>query len=170
MPTDKSPDPQDRTPLTRMIEGGLHGLVGYQLAQATIVTTLAFNAAISGVGALRPVEYTVLALVDGNPDVTARQLARGLALSPPNITVWLDRLESRGLVVRSRSAADARMQHIRTTAAGAKLVAQATARLLESERQALAALSLAERAMLVELLHKLAMTRKRAAPTPARGP
>jgi DNA-binding MarR family transcriptional regulator len=135
--------------------------MGYQLAQASIVTTQVFNGAVGTVCALRPVEYTVLALVHANPNVTARQLARGLAVTPPNIAVWLDRLESRGLVQRSRSETDARMQHIRATDAGAALASQSTLRLLKGEEAALATLSVAERAMLVELLHKVAMARKR---------
>lgn len=154
--------PQDRTPLTRLAEGDLHGLVGYQLAQAAIVTSQVFDDEVGRVSKLRKVEYTMLALVQANPDVTARQLARALAVTPPNIAVWLDRLESRGLVQRSRSEADARMQHIRATAAGAALARRCTRRLLEHERAALDALSAAEQAMLVELLHKAAMTRRRA--------
>ncbi len=144
-----------------MAEGDLHGLVGYQLAQAAIVTTQVFEAEVGRVSKLRKVEYTMLALVQANPDVTARQLARALGVTPPNIAVWLDRLESRGLVQRSRSEADARMQHIRATAAGAALARRCTQRLLERERAALDALSAAEQAMLVELLHKAALTRKR---------
>jgi DNA-binding MarR family transcriptional regulator len=145
-----------------MAEGGLHGLVGYQLAQAAILTTQVFEAEVGQVSKLRKVEYTLLALVHANPDVTARQLARALAVTPPNIAVWLDRLESRGLVQRSRSETDTRMQHIRATAAGAALARRCTQRLLDRERDALVALSAAEQAMLVELLHKVAMTRKRA--------
>lgn len=159
-----TPPASDRTPLAGLTESGLHGVVGYQLAQASIVTTQVFSAVVGDACELRPVEYTVLALVHANPDVTARQLARGLAVSPPNITVWLDRLESRALVARSRSDADARMQHVRATGAGAALARRATQRLLDGENEALAVLSAAERAMLIELLHKLAMARKRSAP------
>jgi DNA-binding MarR family transcriptional regulator len=154
-------DAEDTTPMARLAEGELHGIAGYQLAQAAIVTTQVFEAEVGTVSGLRPVEYTVLALVHANPDVTARQLARGLAMTPPNIAVWLDRLESRGLVTRSRSEIDARMQHIRVTPAGADRATQATHRLLDGERAALDTLSPAERAMLIELLHKLAMARKR---------
>ena len=164
MPRTSITPPQDRTPLTRLAEGDLHGLVGYQLAQAAIVTSQVFDDEVGRVSKLRKVEYTMLALVQANPDVTARQLARALAVTPPNIAVWLDRLESRGLVQRSRSEADARMQHIRATTAGTALVRRCTQRLLEHERAALDALSAAEQAMLVELLHKAAMTRKRAGP------
>ena len=154
----------DRTPQARLTEGGLHGVIGYQLAQASIVTTQVFNGAVGTKSRLRPVEYTMLALIHANPDVTARQLARGLAVTPPNIAVWIERLQSRGLVLRSRSETDARLQHIRVSAAGAKLAREATKRLQEGEAAALASLSAAERAMLVELLHKLALARKRVAP------
>lgn len=160
MPHSK-PDLPDRTPLARIAESDLHGVLGYQLAQASIVTTQVFDAEVGASVELRPVEYTVLALVHANPAVTARQLARGLAVSPPNIAVWLDRLQARGLIDRSRSSTDARVQHLHATAAGAALARQATKRLIDGETAALAVLSPAERAMLVELLHKVALARRR---------
>ncbi len=151
----------DRTPLAMLAEAGVHAIVGYQLAQAAIVTDQVFDERVGRHGGLRKVEFTILALVQGNPDVTARQLARALAVTPPNIAIWLDKLESRGLVARTRSESDARMQHIRITRAGATLVDRSVQLLLEGEQSALATLSAAERAMLIELLHKIAMSRKR---------
>lgn len=156
MPTSPAPKPP-----AQLTENDLHGVVGYRLAQAAVVTTRVFAAVVGSVSELRPVEFTMLALVQANPNVTARQLARELAVTPPNITVWLDRLEARGLVTRSRGEADARLQHIHATPAGAALARQATRRLLDGERDALTALSTAERAMLVELLDKVALARKR---------
>ena len=47
--------------------------------------------------------------------MTARQLARALAVKPPQIATWPDRLEQRVLVSRTRSERDARMQHVRLT-------------------------------------------------------
>lgn len=151
----------DRTPLAMLAEAGVHAIVGYQLAQAAIVTDQVFDERVGRQGGLRKVEFTILALVQGNPDVTARQLARALAVTPPNIAIWLDKLESRGLVARTRSESDARMQHIRITRAGATLVDRSVQLLREGEQSALATLSAAERAMLIELLHKIAMSRKR---------
>jgi DNA-binding MarR family transcriptional regulator len=109
---------------------------------------------------LRPVEFTILALVQANGGVAARQLARALAVTPPNIAIWLDRLESRGLIERERSAADGRLQHIRITADAGALVSRAALALLEAEQRVLAGLSTAEHAMLVELLHKAAQARQ----------
>ena len=159
--TARSVSPSDRTPLARLAEGGVHAIVGYQLAQASIVTDQVFDEQVGRNGELRRGEYTVLALVQGNPDVTARQLARALAVKPPQIATWLDRLEQRGLVSRTRSERDARMQHVRLTRSGSTLVQAATRRLIEAEQAALDTLSAAERAMLVELLHKVAQARRR---------
>ena len=162
MSTRKTPPPQDRTPQAALSEAGAHDLIGYQLAQATIVTDQVFEAVVGE--RLRPVEFTVLALVQGNPGVTARQLARALAVTPPNITVCIDRLAARDLVTRERGKQDARVQHLRLTAAGEALVTQASRELHEREREAIGTLSAAERAMLVELLHKVALARRREGP------
>ena len=162
MPRKTAPATVDHTPLTRLREGDVHALVGYQIAQAAIVTNQVFDAQVGHQrGGLRRVEFTILALVQVNRDVTARQLARALAVTPPNIAIWLDKLESRGLIVRERSAHDARMQHVRLTARGTAVVERAVQVLLQGERVALDALSAAERAMLVELLHKVALSRRR---------
>jgi DNA-binding MarR family transcriptional regulator len=158
----KPPVPKaDRTPLAQLSEGAMHAIVGYQIAQAAIVTDQVFDERVGHPGGLRRVELTILALVQGNPDVTARQIARALAVTPPNIAIWIDRLQTRGLVERTRSDRDARVQHIRITRVGTALVSQAAQSLREGEDAALAALSGAERAMLVELLHKVALSRRR---------
>ena len=156
------PAAEDRTPLTRLREGDVHAIVGYQLAQAAIVTNQVFDERVGHArSGLRRVEFTILALVQVNRDVTARQLARALAVTPPNIAIWLDKLESRGLVARERSVSDARMQHVRLTPRGTALVERSVQALLEGERVALDGLSAAERAMLVELLHKVALSRRK---------
>jgi DNA-binding MarR family transcriptional regulator len=162
MPRKSAPATEDHTPLTRLREGDVHALVGYQLAQAAIVTNQVFDEQVGHQrGGLRRVEFTILALVQVNRDVTARQLARALAVTPPNIAIWLDKLESRGLVARERSVHDARMQHVRLSARGTAVVERAVQVLLEGERVALDTLSAAERAMLVELLHKVALARRK---------
>jgi DNA-binding MarR family transcriptional regulator len=152
--------PRDRTPMAALSEARIHGLVGYQLAQSSIVTDQVFDERVRQPSDLRPVEFTILALVQDNPGVTARQLARALAVTPPNIAICIDKLQTRGLIERTRGVSDARMQHIRLTARGTALVDRSVGRLLEGEAAALASLSAAERAMLVELLHKVALSRR----------
>lgn len=166
MPKKTAPS-ANTTPDGRLAEDGLHQVLGYQLAQASIATTRVFNEAVGGPFDLRPVEYTVLALIERNPGGSATQLAKALAVTAPNITMWIDRLEARQLVQRLPSETDKRAQRLQLTPKAAKLTAQATARLLEGERSALDALSAAERAILLELLHKVACCRGPAAPATA---
>jgi len=75
--------------------------------------------------------------------------------------MWIDRLEGRTLVTRQRSPTDGRAQHLRAASAGSALARKAVQRLLDGERQAMAALSPGERAILVELLNKAALVARR---------
>ena len=152
----KSRIPRDETPSGHMAEAGLRHLIGYQLAQATVSTTAVFNAEVGSPHELRPVEYTMLQLIAENPGSSPVKLAKALAVTKPNITMWVDRLVLRGLVERTPSATDKRAQELRTTQQGATLASRATTLLLAGERKALALLSEAERALLAELLHKVA--------------
>lgn len=159
----KKPSSADAmTPAARLAEVQLKSIVGYQLAQAAIVTMQVFVSRVGSRFALRPVEYTILALVTDNDGISPRQLAQALAVTPPNITAWLDRLEARGLLRRQRNTTDARSHHLHATPEGAELAQRASAALIEGERETLTTLSAAEHAMLLELLHKAARSRRRA--------
>jgi DNA-binding MarR family transcriptional regulator len=80
-------------------------------------------------------------------------------VSAPNITMWLDKLARRGLVERHASKTDRRTQHLHVTEKGCQVADAATQQLLEAERQAFSHLTVGERTILVELLHKLALKR-----------
>ena len=140
---------------------GLKDVLGYQLAQAAVTTSRLFQCEVGLPHLLRPVEYTVLQLIAENPGTSPVTLAKALAVTKPNITMWVDRLVGRGLVRRSPSSSDKRAQELRTTAAGTALAKQAAARLHDAERAALAGLSAGERAILAELLHKVASVSQR---------
>ncbi|NUZ04816.1 MarR family winged helix-turn-helix transcriptional regulator [Piscinibacter koreensis] len=152
-------EPRDATPAGGLGEARLQHLIGYQVAQAAIVTFGVFERLVGGPMELRPVEYTILTLIDENPGGSPAQLSKALAVTPPNITSWVDKLERRGLVARERNLRDRRGRHLRTTEAGAALVREATARLLEGERETLSTLTPGERLILGELLHKVARLR-----------
>ena len=169
-PTPATPAPPRQpaaaTPAGGLAENPLQRLLGYQMAQATIVTQAVFERGVGGPLGLRPVEYTVLVLVTENPGVSPAQLSRALVVTRPNMTLWIDKLEARGLVKREKNAVDRRGQHLHATRQGAALAVKATQTLLDAERSACAALSDGERLMLAELLHKLACARG-APPAPA---
>jgi len=134
----------------------LRHLAGYQAAQADIALKRAFHARIGEPFGLRPVEFTILALVAHNPGVTGKQLAQALAVTAPNITLLLDRMSERGLVERVRSETDRRAQNIHLTRAGAALAQRTLAVSRTMEREVLGHLSEGERVMLLELLRKVA--------------
>lgn len=137
-------------------EGGLAALLGWRIAQARLVPARAFQALIGEPLGLRPVEYSMLALAAANPGVGPAQLARALAISRPQATQCLDRLEARDLLRREPSASDGRSLAVRASVAGQRLLRDSLPRLKAAEQSTLTALTAAERAMLMELLGKLA--------------
>ena len=147
------------TPAGRLVEAGLHQVIGYQLAQASITADRLFTTQVGKPMGLRRVEYTILKLIGENPACSSAKLARALDVTPPNITMWVDRLVERGWVQREQSETDRRSQHLRLSAKGEKLASGATQRLLAAEQAALDRLSAGERAILIELLHKVACCR-----------
>jgi DNA-binding MarR family transcriptional regulator len=159
MPHRRSERP-DVTPAGGLDEAKLHQLLGYQLAQAAIATSGVFTRLVGDVHQLRPVEYTILALVKENPDGSSSRLAKALGVTAPNITMWIDRLEKRGLVQRQASTTDRRAQQLRVTAKGAQLADKATRQLLAGEHAEIEGLTAGERAILIELLHKVACNRR----------
>ena len=160
MPSLKRSSP-DETPSGHLTASGLSGVLGYQLAQAAVLTTQVFLRHVGGPHELRPVEYTLLQLIAENPGTSPVRLAKALAVTKPNITMWVDRLVARDLVERSPNARDKRAQELRVTPGGHKLATQATVQLRASEKAALQGLSAGEQAILVELLHKVALSAAR---------
>lgn len=156
------PADDDQTPRGELSEGSIHDLLGYQLAQATIVTTQAFEREVGGPLGLRPVEFTILQLVSENPLASPTQLARALDITLPGIKQWLDRLERRALLSRETRQSDRRSHRLLLTPAGRQLLRQCVDSLLQADLALLQTLSPGERTLLLELLRKVA--RLRAAP------
>ena len=151
----------DETPDGRLQEDELKRLIGYQVAQANVVTLAVFQDVVGKPRGLRTVEYTVLSLIASNGEASPAQLAKALNLSPSYITMALDKLAGKGLVRRETDERDRRAQRLHTTRQGKTQVAQMTQDLLEAERRLFSgALSEVEQLMLKELLHKLARTRR----------
>jgi DNA-binding MarR family transcriptional regulator len=157
--TSKRALPPALTPAGRLEEAQLQMVLGYQLAQAAIVTDAIFRSEVGEPLELRPVEYTVLTLIAENTGGSSARLARALAVTPPHITAIVDRLVQRGFVQRKASAEDRRAQVLTATRSGGELVRKATERIVAAERSALA-LTAGEQAILAELLHKVACARE----------
>ena len=136
--------------------GALSELVGYHIAQAAVTTTAMFKRHIGQPHDLRKVECSVLLLVLANGPLSPKRLARALALSAPQLTLLLDRLQARGLLIRECNLADRRSQNIVLTDAGLRVAKASVAATASMEAELRERLSTAERLMLVELLRKVA--------------
>ncbi len=130
-------------------------LTGYNVARANIRMLRAFQAHL-GVMDLKPAEFSALVLIAANPSINQKRLGDALDISAPNLAVLLDQLSARGLLKRVRSSLDRRLQHPQLTRSGEEYLARAELLATTMEAQILDVLSPGERAILAELLQKLA--------------
>ncbi|MES2716399.1 MAG: MarR family transcriptional regulator [Pseudomonadota bacterium] len=148
--------PADRPASQALSLGVLSDVLGYHVAQAAVTTVDMFDRHIGQPFGLRKVEYSLLLLLLANGPLTPKRLGQALALSGPNLTLLLDRLQDRGLLRRERSATDGRSQNIVLTDAGQQLTQAAGDAAAPMETELDDRLSRAERLMLIELLRKVA--------------
>ena len=90
-------------------QGVLDDVVGYHVARARVTTQAMFLRHVGQPLELRPVDYSLLMLLDANTRLTPKQLAQALALLAPNLTILLDRMQERGLIERIRSESGAQI-------------------------------------------------------------
>jgi DNA-binding MarR family transcriptional regulator len=69
-------------------------------------------------------EYAILSIIETDGPGTQQELARLLNKAPALVVAAIDGLESRGLVVRTRDAADRRRSRVTITEAGSGALAQ----------------------------------------------
>lgn len=105
---------------------------------------------------LRPVEFSIMALLATNQQVTQKRLCVALATPAPNLAVILARLQDRGLTHRVRSEHDRREIYVELTSEGRKLALRSLDISRDMEKNVLAVLSAGEQLLLYELLHKIA--------------
>lgn len=149
----------DEAPPPAVDTSRLTHLVGYAASRASIQLRKPLKKHLGPLH-LTAVEFSILVLVASNPQLNQKQLGAALDLSAPRLAVILDRLAERGLVERVRSTVDRRAQQLQLTPAGRALAERAEAIAATMENEALRVLSPAERALLIELLLKVARGRQ----------
>lgn len=141
-------------------QGAMNNLLGYHLAQASIPTDATFKKFIQAPYQLNKLEFTILMLIQANANLTPKRLCNALNIPASNLTILLDRLENKSLLVRVRSLEDKRVQDVSLSVKGRTL----TKKLLQSielmEENILKHITHAEQQMLFELLRKIAHHRK----------
>lgn len=104
---------------------------------------------------LRMITFSALTVIAENPGLSQAQLAGALSVERPNLVSVTDELAQRELVTRERVPSDRRTYALQLTAAGARLLAQATAAVRAHEEALYANLSAEERKALVASLRKI---------------
>ena len=136
--------------------GVLRDVLGFHVTLANIATVALFERHIGGPFNLRKAEFSLLMLLLANGATPAKHLARTLRLSSPNLTMLIDRMQAKHWLRRERNPADRRSQLIVLSAEGLALARRAQAAAKTMEHSLERRLSRAERAMLIELLAKVA--------------
>lgn len=132
----------------------LLSLVGYNCRRSYLTIMPLFDRRMAQYD-LRAVDFSVLSLLKANPNITQKRLSQAINVSPPNLAILLDRLETRELVLRQRNPLDKRSQTLVLTTKGMALCNQAEATVSELEIEATASLTARERAQLLKLLQKV---------------
>ena len=132
----------------------LETLFGYNARRAALVIIERFLREMAPFD-LRPVDFSVLSLVQHNPGITSRQLCTALGLLPPNLVGMLNKLEKRELIERLPHPSDRRAMGLHMTQAGQHFMTQAEAAATELERDAVSKLTAHEQKTLLRLLQKI---------------
>lgn len=98
----------------------LLGLLGYNCLQAYLKVTPMIKRLLAKYK-LKPVEFTVLALVAENPLINQKRIGDTINVSPPNLATLLDRMQENGLIERQRNPRDKRSHIIALTVQGQAL-------------------------------------------------
>jgi DNA-binding MarR family transcriptional regulator len=145
-----------RAPAGRLDLSAVQHLTGFLVAMVDVPARHVYQRYIGKPYDLREVEFTLLVLLQANHGAAPKQLAQALNMPAPNVTVLLDKMVERGLVERRRSPSDGRALEVHLTDKGHTLAARIHEVSLTMEDSLMQPLSPAERAMLRELLIKLA--------------
>ena len=87
--------------------------------------------------------------------VTQTRISKLLRIDRTTMVALIDDLENRGLVVRTESPQDRRVNNLTLTAKGTEILDQAWKKILESEEIVLQGLSTAEKQSLIKILEKI---------------
>ena len=129
--------------------------VAFLLAQLGAHAAEKFSLALSEQG-LTPALVGILRLLQAEPGPSQQQLAERLGMVPSRIVGYVDELESRGWIARSRDTVDRRVNVLTVTNAGREAFKSIATISRDHERRITAGLDAAEHATLRELLSKLA--------------
>ncbi|MBK4992419.1 MarR family transcriptional regulator [Pseudomonas sp. S37] len=136
------------------LDTSLDDLVGYALRRAQnkvyqhLVSALAEHD-------LRPAQFTAMSIIDQNPGLMQADLAKSLAIEPPQLVLLLNKLELRAIAVRVRCKPDKRSYGIFLSRSGEQLLEKLKQVAIESDLESTRSLTTEEKDGLMKALRKI---------------
>lgn len=135
--------------------GMLKSLLGYHLRRAQVAVFQHFTT-VMGEVEITPGQFGVLSVINGNPGLSQTQLGNALGIDRSTVVAVIDRLEGRGLVLRTPSPTDRRSHALRLSADGARLLKRLEDMVRSHEREISRDLSAEDQRLLLKLLDRVA--------------
>ena len=151
MPARKSNPPKS---LDQIDTSVVERFIGYSTRRASLAIVDTFVRRMS-VYELRPVSFTLLALIVANPGIKSSQLCALLNIQSSNLVALVKQLHDRGLIERQPHPEDVRALGLHLTLQGRSFTKKAQATALAAGLEATASLTDEERATLATLLRKV---------------
>ncbi|MCB2017870.1 MAG: MarR family transcriptional regulator [Hydrogenophaga sp.] len=124
----------------------------------------------SGELAVTPVQYAALQVVDSQPGIDQRTLARAIALDASTTGGVVDRLEARGWLERRMSPEDRRSRLLHLTPEGEQGLADVVPAMLRTQDRLLAPLTPRQRTEFMRLLQLLVTQNNELSRAPSEAP
>jgi DNA-binding MarR family transcriptional regulator len=149
-------------PLTESAEravdvSALENLVGYALRRAQLRLYADLNRVL-GALELRPVTFSILAVIEANPGLSQAAVGDALAIQRANMVALASELEKQEWIERSESASDRRQYVLHLSREGQKVMRRAWDVVRAHEERFLAQLSTGSRQRLLSLLRSLELS------------
>lgn len=152
---DDAPPDMPATVVPGIRYGVLDQLVGYPVRRAQLLIYDDFIRSLVRWG-LTPSRFSALVIIANNPGLKLTELSGVLAIARSGSVLLADTLEAAGLIERRALPTDRRAWGLHLTRAGRSTLEAASAAVAEHEERMVSVLSADERAVLKNLLRKLA--------------
>ena len=139
----------------KMDLGPLPDLIGYNLRRAQVAVFQSFQNAVAPHD-ITPGQFGVLIMIMENQGLSQSDLGTAVGIDRSTMVAVIDRLESRGLVVRAPSPNDRRSYALRLSDKGDELMRELIPRIQEHDRNMVKDLSAEEIANLIDYLRRIA--------------
>jgi DNA-binding MarR family transcriptional regulator len=103
---------------------------------------------------LTPVQFAALSTIETTPGIDQVSLARAIAYDKATLGGIVDRLEQKGLIIRTVSSSDRRSRVLLISQTGSKLLEFIRPQVLALQNDILSGLSDVEKSQFLSLLHK----------------